>query len=292
MAVYQHTYHQYSGATTPLWSRFLIIPRYAYQSVFQSRLFTGLFAVCFAPVLLMLILIYLKHNVSVLAAFNVNLSDVGYSVNSYFFRIFTIIQTSLGFILTVIIGPSLISRDLSNNALPLYLCRPLTRFDYVTGKMSVIAIMLSSITWVPLLLMFFFDAYLEGGAWLWNNFYIAGAIFVISWAWIILLSLLAIALSAWVKWRLAASGLLFAVFIAPTPLTIIINEELHSKMGTLIHPSMIMNMLTDNLFRLENQISPEWMVPPTWSLWGALIVIALVCIGLLSLKVRAYEVIK
>ncbi len=292
MAVYQHTYQQYSGPSTPLWSRFLIIPRYAYQSLFQYKLFIALFAVCYLPLLIMTILLYLKHNISVLEAFNVRVSDIGFDVNGFFFRIFTQIQAYLGFILTVIIGPVLISRDLGNNALPLYLCRPLTRAEYVIGKMSVVIILISLITWVPLLLLFFFQAYLEGGGWLWNNLYIARAILIVSWSWIILLALMAIALSAWVKWRLAASGLLFGIFIIPIPMTGIINDLFHTYAGTLINPGFLLNMIMDKLFRMENTILPDWMVPPTLLIWLALLTMALICVGLLSLKVRAYEVVK
>jgi ABC-2 type transport system permease protein len=292
MAVYQHTYQQYAGPTTPLWSRFLILPRYAFQGVFQSKLFTALFAICFAPLLVMTILIYFKHNTTALAAFGLSITDIGFNINGFFFRIFTNIQTSFGFLLTVIVGPVLISRDLSNNALPLYLCRPLTRIEYVIGKMAVIGILLSLITWVPLWLLFFFEAYLEGGGWLWENLYIARGILVVSWTWIILLALLATALSAWLKWRIAASGALFAVFVIPTPITIMINEMFRTSFGTLLHPGFLTNMLMDKMFQVENSALPDWMVPPTWSMWTSLLVLALICVGLLSLKVRAYEVVK
>lgn len=292
MAVYQHTYQQYAGPTTPLWSRFLILPRYAFQGVFQSKLFTALFAICFAPLLVMTILIYFKHNTTALAAFGLSVSDIGFNIGGFFFRLFTNLQIGFGFILTVIIGPVLISRDLSNNALPLYLCRPLTRMDYVIGKMSVIGILLSLITWVPLLLLFFFQAYLEGGGWLWENLFIGRAILVVSWMNIILLALLATALSAWLKWRIAASGALFAVFVVPTPITMMVNNMFQTKVGTLLHPSFVLTMLMDKMFRLEDGILPDWMVPPTWSLWASIIVLCLICVGLLSLKVRAYEVVK
>ena len=126
MAVYQHTYQQYSGPSTPLWSRFLIIPRYAYQSVFQSKLFTGLFAVCFAPLLVMTILIYLKHNLSLLEAFNMRVSDIGFETGAFFFRIFTSLQTSLGFLLTVIIGPTLISLAFPFKRYPTTSCVPIS----------------------------------------------------------------------------------------------------------------------------------------------------------------------
>ena len=38
MAVFEHTYKPYAGAFTPAWSRFLIIPRHAYQAIFQPLL--------------------------------------------------------------------------------------------------------------------------------------------------------------------------------------------------------------------------------------------------------------
>ena len=47
-------------------------------------------------------------------------------INGFFFQIFVGVQTGLAFLLTVLMGPPLISRDLANNALPLYLCRPLS----------------------------------------------------------------------------------------------------------------------------------------------------------------------
>ena len=89
------------------------------------------------------------------------------------------------FFLTLLIGPPLVSRDLTNNALPLYLCRPFSRAEYVVGKMAVLLILLSLITWVPGLLLFLFQAYLEGGGWIAANLWIAGAIFVGSLVWIL-----------------------------------------------------------------------------------------------------------
>ncbi len=291
MAVYQHTYQQYAGPTTPLRSRFLILPRYAFQGVFQSKIFTVLFVLCFLPLLIETIIIYLHHNISFLEGFQVRLADL-LEINAAFFRWSLFIQGLFAFLLTVIIGPVLISRDLTNNALPLYLCRPLSRIEYVVGKMSAVMILLSAITWIPLLLLFFFQAYLVGSAWLLSNLYVAGAILVISWTGIILFALLSVALSAWVKWRIAASGAFFALFVIPTPITIMLNEMFRTYLGTLLHPGFMLSILLDKLFRLEGTGLPDWMVPPTWSVWAALLMLALLCVRLLSLKVRAYEVVK
>ena len=97
----------------------------------------------------------------------------------------------------MLVGPPLVSRDLTNNALPLYLCRPFSRTEYVVGKMSIVIILLSAITWVPQLLLFLFQSYLEGWTWFTQNLWIASAIFIGSLVWILLLALLSQAISAW-----------------------------------------------------------------------------------------------
>ena len=75
------------------------------------------------------------------------------------------LQNGFAFFVTLLVGPPLVSRDLRNNALPLYLCRPFSRTEYVLGKMSVLLILLSAMTWVPQLLLFPFQSYLEGAQW-------------------------------------------------------------------------------------------------------------------------------
>jgi hypothetical protein len=47
MAVYEHLYGAYEGESHSLWSRFLVIPRYALRETFKSKLFTTIFILCF-----------------------------------------------------------------------------------------------------------------------------------------------------------------------------------------------------------------------------------------------------
>ena len=157
MAVYEHTYKRYAGRLTPEWSRFLIIPRHAYRDVFKSKLFTAFFSLCFIPLLIEAILIYLHHNVNALALLKVNVREL-IPIDAFFFQTFVNLQAGFAFLVTLLVGPPLVSRDLRNNALPLYLCRPFTRTEYVLGKMSVLLILLSAITWIPQLLLFLFQS--------------------------------------------------------------------------------------------------------------------------------------
>ena len=289
MAVYEHTYKPYEGKLTPAWSRFLILPRYAYQDLFKYKLFIALFVLCYVWPLISTIGIYLRHNAAALAFFGTSVENVVQEIpiGGAFFFIFTNIQTSLAFVFTVIIGPVLISRDLANNALPLYLSRPFTRFEYIAGKMSVLLIMLSLITWVPGLLLFLFNSSLEGGGWMVENWWIAKAIFALSFSWLVILSLLATAFSAWIKWRTAASAALFAIFIIPIPIGITVQEIFDSNKGHMLNLAMAFNGLSKDLFRLD------WMdsLLTAGESWFVFAAYAALCLLMLSRRVRAYEVV-
>lgn len=304
MAVYERTYHRYAGRLTPEWSRFLIIPRHAYRDVFRSRIFIAFFALCFIYPLVAAILIYLHHNVNALALLKINVREL-LPINASFFETFVIVQGALAFFLNMLVGPPLVSRDLTNNALPLYLCRPFSRAEYVVGKMSVVLILLSAITWIPGLLLFLFQAYLEGAGWLANNIWLASAIFIGSGIWILFLSLLSQAVSAWMKWRVAASAALLAIYFIPSIFGEMINRLLLTRWGGLVAPNELIRVIWAGLFRDDVYLNERMRVMrragalievnrfvPLWSAWVALLVICALCLLLLSRKVRAYEVVR
>jgi ABC-2 type transport system permease protein len=292
MAVYEHAYKPYAGPLTPEWSRFLIIPRHAYRDVFASKLFTGFFALCFVCPLVMAILIYLHHNLTAMASLSINLRDL-VPINGFFFQVLIGVQTFLAFVLTVLMGPPLMSRDLANNALPLYLCRPFSRAEYVIGKMSVLVILISAITWVPGELLFLFQSSLEGAGWFAKNLWIAGGIFVISWAWTILLALLSVTISAWVKWRLAASAGMVGVYMISSAIGLMVDGVLQTRWGGIFSLSIVMKTIEDSLFREANSAGlPSWMVLPTPAAWFMFALFLALCLFLLTRKVRAYEVVR
>jgi ABC-2 type transport system permease protein len=304
MAVYEHNYRPFGGQLTPEWSRFLIIPRHAYRTVFQSKLFTAFFIACMVYPLITAILIYLHHNTQALGILQLRINEL-VPIDASFFQWYMIVQGQFAFYLSLLVGPPLISRDVSNNALPLYLCRPFSRAEYVVGKMSVLLILLSLITWVPGLLLFLFQAYLEGAGWFASNLRIAAAIFVGSWIWIILLALLALAISAWVKWRLAASAALFALFFIPSIFGQLINELFMTRLGKLINLSALSQAVWAGMFGTFSRQGPQVRVrsggratyltliePPLWSSWLMLSLVCAACLFLLYKKVRAYEVVQ
>ncbi len=144
-------------------------------------------------------------------------------------------QALPAFLVAVIVSPSLIAADLSNNALSLYLSRPITRRDYVLGKMAVLAILLSPITWMGGLLIFVLQAYLEGNNWGVENWRIGMAYLVGHITWIVVISLLTLAISAWVRFKPAARGALFGIIFILAGFAQAINAVTGTSVGDLIH---------------------------------------------------------
>lgn len=290
MAVYDHAYRAYAGPLTPERWRFLILPRYAFGHVFRSRVFAAFFAGCFLWPCACAFIIYLHHNFSALALLQIQRMNL-LAIDANFFMWFLRIQgTMLGFLVALVVGPTLISPDLRNNALPLYLSRPFSRAEYVVGKLSVLVILLSAITWLPGLLLFLLESYLDGSGWFSSNLRIAWALLLGSWIWIFVLSLLALAVSAAVKWKPLASAALLLIFFVASAMGTAINFTLGTRWGSLIDISAMVQVVWAGLFG-DARFAPLVDVPLA-AAWLSVSICCSLCLLLLARKIRAYEVVR
>lgn len=286
MAVYEQTYRRYAGATTPAWLRFLVIPRYAYQRLSGSKF---LWALLVAAILLSLgaaVLIYLRHNTRALATLGLEIAEL-IPVDARFFDIFLGIELLIGFLLVLVAGPTLVSMDLANGALPLYLARPLTRWEYVLGKLTVLAAMLSVVTWGFGLALFGLQSILEGPGWAVEHWRIAAALFVSSWIWILVLSFLTLALSALIRWPLAVRGVLLVLYLVLPGFGVALQQVLRSDWGHVISLGADLAVVQAALFG-----TPLPTGPPVAGAAAALALVLGGSLALLAAKLRAYEVIK
>jgi ABC-2 type transport system permease protein len=293
VAVYKRTYKPFGGDLTPQSRRFLVLTRFSAAELKTSRPLMLFFVVSFLPVLGAAALIYLANNQAARALLQVQ--NVGILIDSYFFgRLFSI-QATIAFLLTAWIGPGLISTDLNHDALQLFLSRPLTRVEYLLGKFSLLAFVLSAVTWIPGLLLFGMQANMGPDGWLAGNLRIAAAIVIGSWVWILILALLSLALSAWVKWRIAATALMLAVFFVPAGFGEVVNEVLRTQWGKLLNLGYVMNVVWFNLFGVLRPIvrrrgRPENDIP-VWSAWLMLVCVCAFCVWMLDKRLRAREVV-
>jgi ABC-2 type transport system permease protein len=283
MAVYERTYKGYTGETTAQRWRWTVLPRYAVRDVFRSRLFLAFFVLCFVVPLVLLAAIYLRASFEALDS--VELPFAIFEVDGDLFYRFLQIQGWLAFVVTLFVGPGLVSRDLANNGLPLYLSRPFSRAEYVLGKASVLAVLLSAITWVPGLVLFAFQGSLVDG-WALSHLRWAWAIFAGSWVWIIVLTLLALAFSAWVRWRMIAAFLLVATVFVGWFGAAIFRLLFRTEWGDLV----MLPQMTWNLWSALLGIEPTQEVPVLASAL-AVIAYAVAALLLLRFKLRAYEVV-
>jgi ABC-2 type transport system permease protein len=289
MAVYRQTYTPYEGELTPKRWRFWVIPRFAFKQVFQSKPVLILMVLSFVPMLGGGSIIYLRNNLDALLALGISV-DGFLEINEGFFGTLMGIQSSLAFFLTVLVGPGLVSPDLTNGALPLYLSRPFSRAEYTLGKFAVIASMASVITWVPGLILWTMHGSMAGNGWFGDNLRIAAAIFAGSWAWIVTIALMAIAFSAWVRWRPVAGVLLFAVFFVGAGVGEMFNEIVNTNWGTLVNLSVVIAGMWQWLF--TGRVLPGAYPLPAWTICLSLGTVWAVSLFLLHRKVRAFEVVR
>ena len=300
MAVYKKTYRPYDGALTSPLRRFLVIPRYAFEDMQKSRFLTIFFLASFIYPLICALIVYVQHNASALNLLGVQNANRLISINVTFFMSLLGWQSMLALFLAAFIGPGQVSPDLANNALSLYLARPFSRVEYVLGKMAILLVLMSAMTWVPGLLLFGLQGYMEGWKWMQDNVRIAGGLFFGAWVWILLLALLALALSAWVKWKPAAGALMFGVFFVAGGFGATVNAVQRTKWGHLFNISELIGSIWVQLFEGRTHITNgavffrviEGEELPLWCCWTSLAVLCLICLYMLARKIRGAEVIR
>jgi ABC-2 type transport system permease protein len=286
VAVYKQTYKDYEGRRTAGWSRFLILMRYSYARLFQSRSLVLFLALCFFYPLGCATLIYLSHNSPALAMLRLQANALP-PIDGTFFYVFCVVQGVLALLLTAFVGPSLISPDLTNGGLALYLSRPFSRTEYVAGKMTVLFVLLSLITWVPGLLLYAIQASCTGWTWIKPNLWLARSIIVGLMIWIVMLSLIALALSAWVKWRIAAGACILGLHFVGAGFAQAINQILQTRNGSLINLGEVIHTIWADLFRSGR--SMDLSLTQAWIVLG---VTCVLCLGLLARRIRGFEVVR
>jgi ABC-2 type transport system permease protein len=294
MAVYQRSFRPYAGALTASATRFLVPARYALRDLLKSKLFVVFLTLCFVFPLGCVFAIYLRHNADLMA----NLVAAGIEIDEWmpidntFFGIFMRVQGTLAFFLVLFSGPRLVSRDLANNGLALYLCRPFSKTQYVLGKLTVLMILASAVTWIPGLLLWLLQTGLEGASWGLANLRSAAAIFIGSWIWMVVLGLLALAISAWVKWRPVAGFFLLLVYFGGAFFAQVVDALFHSQWGYVLDLHHTIRRVWAQLFATPAPFFFSRPIDvPMWAAWGALAALIGLSVWLLSRRIRAYEVI-
>ncbi len=293
MAVYKRRYASYTGSLTPERSRFLVLTRFAFADLLKSRFFVLLLILSLVPSLFFAVFIFIANNKAVQLLLPTGPADM-FSVEARFFTFIMIVQTQAAFLLNCWVGPILIAGDLTNGALPLFLSRPFSRADYVLGKLAVMGLLLSGVTWVPSLLLFTLQAGLARGHWLWSHVWMVVPILLCSAIWILMLSLISLAVSAWVKLRIVATGVIFITFFIPAGLGEMFNAIMGTIWGRLLNFSYLFQIILARGFREPPSLlgTMSWNEIPVPAAWGALLFVCLLSLVILNARLRARETVR
>ncbi|MBK5293716.1 MAG: hypothetical protein JJE04_18815, partial [Acidobacteriia bacterium] len=183
-------------------------------------------------------------------------------------------------------GPSLVAPDLSGNALPLYFSRPISRFDYVISRLLVMVGLLAPVTLIPGLLLFAMQSGMAGWDWFVANWNLGASVFAGFALWIVFVSLVAMASSAYVKWRIIAGALVIAFFFVLAGVAQLVNGILRVEWGILISPALAMNQIWRAMLGAEPLDGPE-----AYDCLSMIGVMAVGLIWILNRKLRPVEVI-
>ena len=143
MPIHDQGYRRYRGgkAGGRAW---LVIMKTGIRTMLSDKKFIVLLAAAWLQFLVRAVQFYIAANFSQAAVI---------APKADTFRDFFDKQDIFVYILTVTLGSRLIAQDRRVNALQIYLAKPLTRAEYIFGKLGILASFLLFVTWVPAILL-------------------------------------------------------------------------------------------------------------------------------------------
>jgi ABC-2 type transport system permease protein len=263
----------------------MAFPRFSWRRIMSQRLLIViLMASLFWP-LLCAVFIYLSNHSDLWLGLPDGLKRI-LEVNGKFFLVFMTVQSIMATLLSALTGPGLVAPDLANNALPLYFSRPVSRLDYILARMFVMAGLLSLVTWIPGLLLFAMNAGMAGWGWFASNWTLAGALLAGFAMWIVMLGLVALASSAYVRWRVISGALVLGFFFVLSGVANLIKAITGAEWALALDPGEAIRRIASVMLGVELTSGPG-----PWMCAAALLSMALILCLVLERKLRPVEVV-
>jgi ABC-2 type transport system permease protein len=209
MPIHDQGYRRYEGSRSAPGRRWAVIARAGIRSMFTKKTFIGLLLLAWFPFVIYAVRIYIVTNFPQVPREAVALIQVTPAM----WKDFLGGQDIFVFFITVYVGAGLIASDRRANALQIYLSKPLTRAEYIFGKLAVLMAFLLLVTWVPAMLLLLLQVLFPGElTFLRENLYLLPAITVFALVQSLTASATMLALSSLSK-SSRFVGILYAVVI-------------------------------------------------------------------------------
>jgi ABC-2 type transport system permease protein len=281
MPIYDQSYRRYEARQALRRVRFWPITREALRLILARRAFLGLLMIAWVPFLARVIQVYVVTR----------FPEAGrvLPVDGRLFGEFLGQQSVFTLFLTVFGGAGLIANDLRTGAILVYLSRPLTRRDYVIGKLGVLMTLNLSVTLLPGLLLYVIAIALAPEQFLemelaWIGPAIVGQSLVIS----LVTSLVALAVSSLSRSARVAGLAFFGLLMGLELVRGILRAVYDRPESLLVSLQASMQAVGNAMFGIQSRaFAIPWAQPA--------LVLALVCLGCLAVlrsRVRAVEIVR
>ena len=276
--IHDQGYRRYGGLKARTGTGWIVITRAGIRNQFAKRAFLGLILLSWLP--------FFVRAVQIYAAANLPQAQF-LALTGETFRQFLDQQQIFVFFVTVYVGAGLIANDRRANALQIYLSKPLTRAEYIFGKLAILMFFLLLVTWVPAIVLLIVQISFAGNfTFLKNNLYLFPAITVFSFIMVTMVAAAMLALSSLSKSSRYVAILYSAVIFFTQAIYGVLSVVTRSTQLSWISFPANLAQVGDVIFRLPPKYATPWPV-------SLLMILGLIAVSALILerRVRGIEVV-
>lgn len=278
MPIHDQGYRGYLGTRAAIGRAWQVMTRAGVISVVTKRVFMGFMLLAWTPFIVRAVSFY------VAATFQ---QATFLAPNGETFREFLDQQGAFVFFVTIYVGAGLIANDRRANALQLYLSKPMTSAEYITGKLAILFLFLISVTFLPAMMLLLTQTIFAGSfTFVRNNIYLVPAITLFSLTQVVLASSTMLALSSLSKSSRFVAVMYAGLFFFTSALFNALRGITGRSTFAWLSPSASLEQLGDVMFRLQ----PRYQMSPVIAGIAVVVVIA-GSVWILMRRVRGVEIV-
>ena len=278
MPIHDQSYRRYTGVRESPGTAWQVIALTGIRAALSQKLFQWVMLAAWGQFIVRAVIFYLSANFP-------NLEILAPSVET--FRQFFDLQGIFVFFVTVYVGSGLIANDRRSNALQIYLSKPLTRAEYVAGKLGILLCFLLLVTLLPAMALLFLQVMFSASlTFVHENLFLIPAITLYALVEVLLAAFTILALSS-----LSSSARFTAMLYAGA---VLFTDALFTTLRGITGNSALawlsfranLGQIGDAIFRIEPRYDSPWLL-------SVVVVVALIGLSVLMLerRVRGVEVV-
>jgi len=276
--IHDQGYRHYSGQRAPHGSAWWVIARTHMMSALRYRWFIVVLVIAWVPFLVRGVQIYFASTNAQVAQILATTPDT--------FREF-LSQQRLFVFLVIIMQSGLIADDRRTNALQLYLSKPLTRVEYILGKLMPPLAFVLGVTLLPALVLLILQIVFAGSlTFLSANLFLMPAIVLFSLVQGLVSAFAIVALSSLSKSRRFVAIMYAGIVFFTAAVYQVLRLITSSRRWAVISPGEMLDVIANAIFRSRG----EPAVPVYIAVLAIAVIIGL-AILILERRIRAVEVV-